>query len=175
MKIDCPVCHAQKSLEITTHLENIPYFGEIMESTLICHECGYRYSDVLCLDHGDPIRYSLWVEPETLNARVVKSQSATIRIPELGLKVEPGPRSTAYISNIEGVIDRFQTAVEMALELFEDEKAQQRSLELLEDLEKVRNGEKKVKVIMEDPMGQSFIDHPRTSKRKLTSTEIKKT
>jgi C4-type Zn-finger protein len=48
MKIDCPVCHARKSLEITTHLENIPYFGEIMESTLICHECGYRYSDVLC-------------------------------------------------------------------------------------------------------------------------------
>ncbi|HHW16796.1 MAG TPA: ZPR1 zinc finger domain-containing protein [Methanothermobacter sp.] len=174
MKIDCPLCHAKKSLGITTHLEKIPYFGEVMESTLICRECGYRYSDVLCLDHGDPMRYSLWVEPETLNARVVKSQSATIRIPELGLKVEPGPRSTAYISNIEGVIERFQSAVKMALKLFEDEKARERSLELLEDLRRVRSGEKKVKVVVEDPMGQSFIAHPRVSKRKLTSAEIKK-
>jgi len=174
MKIDCPVCHGKKSLEVITHIEEIPYFGDVMESTLICHECGYRYSDVLCLDHGDPMRYSVDVESETLNARVVKSQSATISIPELGLKVEPGPRSTAYISNIEGVIGRFQTAVKMALKLFDDEKSQDRSLSLLEDLKRVRNGEKKVKVIVEDPMGQSFIAHPKVSKRKLTAEEIKK-
>ncbi len=174
IKMACPVCQTEKSLKVISHIEKIPYFGEILESTFICDHCGYHYSDILCLDQTDPMRYSIDIESETLNARVVKSQSATIRIPELGLKVEPGPGSIGYISNIEGVIERFQAAVKMALKLFEDKKSQEKAFSILKDLKKVRAGKKNVKIILEDPFGQSFIAHPNVSKRKLTEGEVKK-
>ena len=46
-----------------------------------------------------------------VNARVVRSSSCTVRISELGLEVTPGSSSTGYISNVEGVLDRFSSAI----------------------------------------------------------------
>ncbi len=50
--------------------EKIPYFGEIMESTLLCHECGYKHADTICVEKKEPVKYTLTVEKENLNARV---------------------------------------------------------------------------------------------------------
>ena len=55
------------------------------------------------------MRYELSVEsPEDLDARVIRSTSGTIRIPEMGIIVEPGTVSDSYITNIEGVLQRVQ-------------------------------------------------------------------
>ena len=115
MMADCPVCNIKGCLEVKTKTEIIPYFGEIMESTVKCQECGFKHSDTICLEIKEPVKYSLSVDKNKINVRVVKSQSATITIPELGLKVEPGPQSQSYISNVEGVIKRFENAVKTAL------------------------------------------------------------
>ena len=173
MKIDCPVCQREKSMTAISRVEKIPYFGEIMESILICDSCGYRSTDIICLEQKEPTRYIIEVKDKTLNARVVKSQSATIRIPELGLKVEPGPRSTGYISNIEGVVERFETAVRTAINLFEEEESREKASEILEMLQEVRKGERSVTVILEDPFGQSFLGHPEAVKEELSEEEIK--
>lgn len=156
-----------------TRVEKIPYFGEIMESVLICEKCNYRSTDIICLEHKEPSRYIIEADEDTLNARVVKSQSATIRIPELGLKVEPGPRSAGYISNIEGVVERFEAALKTALNLFEEEESKEKTLKILEMLQEVRGGARKVTVIIEDPFGQSFVGHPRAVKEKLSEDEIR--
>jgi len=156
-----------------TRVERIPYFGEIMESVLICERCSYRSTDIICLEQKEPSRYIIEADEDTLNARVVKSQSATIRIPELGLKVEPGPRSAGYISNIEGVVERFENALKTALNLFEEEESKEKTSKILEMLQEVRGGSRKVTVIIEDPFGQSFVGHPRAVKEKLSEDEIK--
>ena len=44
-------------------------------------------------------------------ARVVRSSSGTIRIPDLDLEVSPGGSSSGFVSNIEGVINRFEDAI----------------------------------------------------------------
>lgn len=156
-----------------TRVEKIPYFGEIMESVLICERCNYRSTDIICLEQKEPSRYIIEAGEDTLNARVVKSQSATIRIPELGLKVEPGPRSAGYISNIEGVVERFEAALKTALNLFEDDESKKKASKILEMLHEVREGVRKVTVIIEDPFGQSFVGHPRALKEKLSEDEIR--
>jgi len=156
-----------------TRVEKIPYFGEIMESVLICERCNYRSTDIICLEQKEPSRYIIEAGEDTLNARVVKSQSATIRIPELGLKVEPGPRSAGYISNIEGVVERFEAALKTALNLFEDDESKEKASKILEMLHEVREGVRKVTVIIEDPFGQSFVGHPRALKEKLSEDEIR--
>ncbi len=173
MKVDCPVCQGQKCMEVITLTEEIPYFGEIMESVVLCGACGYKHTDVICLEQKDPVRYSIKVKKDRLNARVVKSQSATLSIPELGLKVEPGPKSLGYVSNIEGVIERFQGAVKTALNLFDDEESQKNGTILLKNLDSVRSGDKTVEIVLEDPFGQSIIAHPDASKRELLPSEIK--
>ncbi len=173
MKVDCPVCQGQKCMEVITLTEEIPYFGEIMESVVLCGACGYKHTDVICIEKKDPVRYSLKVKKDRLNARVVKSQSATVSIPELGLKVEPGPKSLGYVSNIEGVIERFQGAVKTALNLFDDDESQKNATILLENLNSVRSGDKTVEIVLEDPFGQSVIAHPNASKRELLPEEIK--
>ena len=77
-----------------------------------------------------------------MNVRVVKSQSATITIPELGVKVEPGPQSQSYISNVEGVLKRFEDAVETALSWAEDDESRKNAVKILEEIDEVKNGEK---------------------------------
>jgi len=169
---DCPICKSKGTVEFITKTENIPFFGEIMESTINCSKCGYKNSDTICLEQKEPIKYSMLIKKNNLNTRVIKSQTATISIPELGLKVEPGPKSEGYISNIEGVIKRFEDAVNIALNFVEDDESKENALEILEELEKVKNGKKEVEIIIEDPFGHSAIINDQASSRKLTKEEI---
>lgn len=170
---DCPVCKIEGCLEIETKIEEIPYFGEVMESTALCRECGYKHSDLICLEQKDPVKYTLKVDKNRMKVRVVKSQSATITIPELGLKVEPGPQSEGYVSNIEGVFNRFEKAVQTALSWAEDESARKTAVEILEEIERIKNGHKTATVVLEDPFGHSLIEHEDSQKRKLEEKEIR--
>jgi zinc finger protein len=173
MKTNCPVCNGKNTMDVITRTENIPYFGDIMESLVSCQKCGYKHSDVICLEQKTPIRYALTIKKDKLSTRVVKSQTATISIPELGLKVEPGPKSIGYVSNIEGVLNRFQEAVETAINLFEDDESQKNGKTILKQIEDVRIGNMTVEIIIEDPFGHSVIAHPEVDKRELTLDEIK--
>jgi zinc finger protein len=173
MKGDCPVCKTVGTVEFISKTEEIPYFGKIMESTIICSNCRYKHSDMICLEQKKPLKYSLEVNKNNLNARVVKSQTATVTIPELGLKVEPGPKSQGYISNIEGVLKRFEDAVKTALNFVDDEESKINASEILVEIENIKNGERNAELIIEDPFGHSIIIHEDASWRKLTQAEIK--
>lgn len=170
---DCPICKAHQRMEVTTKTEKIPYFGEIMESTLLCHECGYKHADTICIEKKDPVKYTLLIGKDNLNARIVKSQSSTLTIPELGLKVEPGPQSQGYVSNVEGVLDRFEKAVKTALSWTEDQQSQQNAVKIIGCIDEVKNGDKKVTLILEDPFGHSIIIDENAQKTELTKEEIK--
>ena len=158
MKSDCPVCKVKGSLELKTKTEKIPYFGEVMESTVQCAECGFKHSDVICLEAKEPVKYTLKIDKNKMNKRVVKSQSATITIPELGLKVEPGPQSQGFVSNVEGILERFDKAVKTALSWAEDETSKQNAQKILEEIEGIKNGNHKATLIIEDPFGHSLIE-----------------
>ncbi|MBM4241537.1 MAG: ZPR1 zinc finger domain-containing protein [Euryarchaeota archaeon] len=174
MKIDCPVCKRKSSLEFTTKTDNIPFFGDIMESVIKCQECGYRHSDIICLERKDPMQYSLVLDKDNLKARVIKSQSTTLSIPELGLKVEPGPQSQGYVSNVEGVLNRFNDAVKTAQNFAESKKIKDNAAKILEEIEKIKIGKNKVTLIVGDPFGHSMIIHKDAIKRELNEDEIKK-
>jgi zinc finger protein ZPR1 len=174
MIIDCPICKSSKSLEVTTNTQTIPYFGEIMESTLICQKCGYKHSDTICIDQKEPVKYSIILNKEKLNVRVVKSQSATLSIPELGLKVEPGPHSQGYVSTVEGVLKRFEYATKTALSWTDDDYAENTGLKILNMIERVKNGGKEATLIIEDPFGHSSILDEDAVKSGLKDDEIRK-
>ncbi len=164
----CPLC----SRELVTNWveDNIPFFGEVMHITSIC-ECGFRYSDTLILTQRKPVHYELKIKtPDDIDARVVRSTSGTIRIPELGIDIEPGPASESFVSNIEGVLDRVEEILGMASRWGEKEKTE-RVLELLSIIEKIKAGEYEITVIIEDPLGNSAIIAKNATSRELTDEE----
>jgi zinc finger protein len=77
------------------------------------------------------------------------------------------------VSNIEGILNRFEDAVNTALKFVEDDESKNNALKILEALEKVKNGEREVEIIIEDPFGHSTILHEDANKRELTLEEIK--
>ena len=173
MKIDCPVCGGKNTATYTTQTHELAYFGEIVESTIQCEKCGFRHNDIIATEQKDPAKHSLIISKKNLDSRVVRSQSATVSLPEIGIKVEPGPKSEGYISNVEGVLIRFRDATERALNMFTDAKSQENGKKVLENINKVLDGEMETLLLIEDPFGQSKIMDVRAKTEPLTDEELK--
>ena len=157
MIIKCPACSVEgKAKSIMKELE-IPHFGKVLETTIQCPSCGFKHSDIIALEQNDPAKYVLEINKNTLTVRVVRSQSATVSIPEIGIKVEPGPKSEGYVTNVEGILNRFEDAVKKALQLFEDEESQKNAKNTLNQIEELKNGNGTATLIIQDPFGQSNI------------------
>ncbi len=153
----CPVCHASK-LILTEQDYNVPYFGKCYLMAMHCESCGYKMSDIETEEAKDPIRYTFEVKnKKDLNVRVVKSGQATIKIPTLKMSVEPGPASEGYVSNIEGVLEKFKKVIESERDAAEDEDVKKNAKNLLKKLWKIELGEMPIKIIIEDPSGNSAI------------------
>jgi len=157
MIIKCPVCGIEGVAKSIMKELEIPHFGQVMETTILCPNCGFKHSDIIALEQNDPARYELEINKNTLSVRVVRSQSATIIIPEAGIKVEPGPKSEGYVTNVEGVLTRFEDAVIKALNLFEDDESQKNAKNTLAHIRKLKNGNSTATLILLDPFGQSNI------------------
>lgn len=172
-RISCPLC--QNELIMKWQRDNIPYFGEIMYITAKC-QCSFRFADTMILSSREPMRYELSVESkEDLDARVIRSTSGTIRIPEMGVTIEPGTVSDSYITNIEGVLQRVQNVLMTTSKwVQEDEVKFARSQELLSMLNEVVEGKKKITVIIEDPLGNSAIISKKAVATKLSKEETEK-
>ena len=169
----CPVCSAE--MQFCWETQDIPHFGEAMIIAGIC-SCGFRHSDTILLTQKEPVRCTLAVETiDDLDARVIRSSSGTIRVPELGVDVEPGFASESYISNVEGVLDRIEGivcfATRSAREAENLEGATRGEL-ILENIKLARKGEFPITLILEDPLGNSDIDSEKAVKSPLTDEDI---
>ena len=156
----CPCCNTD--IEYLYKTENIPYFSDILIISAICPECGYKFVDTQLLKHGEPARYTVAIEAEEdLGIRVVRSMSASIEIPELGVRIDPGPQCQGFISNVEGVLDRIETVVKGALNWGNDVE-KENAAALLADIVKVKAGTYPITLILEDPNGNSGIISDKT-------------
>jgi len=162
----CPTCNTE--IEYLYTSENIPYFSDILIISAICPSCGYKFVDTQMLKQGEPVRYVyLTATPEDLAVRVVRSTNASIEIPELGVRIDPGPTCQGFVSNVEGVLDRIVQAVGSAV-IDGDEEERKNARLLLERIARVKCGELPVTFILEDPTGNSAIVSDRAEKSTYT-------
>ncbi|WP_405266896.1 ZPR1 zinc finger domain-containing protein [Methanobrevibacter sp.] len=173
MIIKCPACGVEGVAKSIMKELDIPHFGKVLETTLQCPKCGFRHSDVIALEQKDPAKYVIEINKNNLSVRVVRSQSATVEIPELGVKVEPGPKSEGYVTNIEGVLTRFEDAVKKALNLFEDAQSQENAKIALERIQKLKKGNGTATLIILDPFGQSNVVSEKAEISEIPEEELK--
>lgn len=155
----CPCCNTE--IEYLYKTENIPYFSDILIISAICPACGYRFVDSQLLKHGEPARYTLAIgSVDDLSVRVVRSMGASIEIPELGVRIDPGPQCQGFVSNVEGVLDRIEAVVKGALR-WGTEVEKENAAAILADIARVKAGEFPITLILEDPDGNSGIESER--------------
>jgi zinc finger protein len=159
----CPACQS-RGLEYNAETIDLPYLGESLETMIRCNACGYRHTDFILTASKEPTRHSFTIAKEDdMMIRVVRSASGTIRIPELGIMIEPGIASEAFISNIEGILVRVERVLS---QLFNDAETTEtkHKVEALQDtLISMRGGgAPPVTLVFEDPFGNSAILDPAT-------------
>lgn len=166
-KQECPICHAHE-LTLMEDEKDIPHFGKCYIMSMTCSKCKYHVADVEAEDNKGPIECSFVVKNEKdMNVRVVKSGGAEVSIPQLRMKVSPGPSSEGYVSNVEGVLQRFKGIIEAERETAEDESVKKSAKNLLKKLWKVECGELEVKIVIKDPTGNSAIISDKAEVKKL--------
>ena len=154
----CPACGGQ-GLEYTAEQVDLPYMGSSLETMLRCDRCGYRHTDFILTERREPTRYSYRVtKADDMMVRVVRSASGTIRIPELGILIEPGVASEAFVSNIEGILVRVERVLDQLLRDSDEDEVRQRIEDLQETFGQMREGQAPpVTLVLEDPFGNSAI------------------
>ena len=135
----CPQCSVEESLTMLTISSEIPYFGEHTQITVLCDTCGWKHTDFIPSDGEKPGFSSLVIDSEKKNAaRVVRSSSCTIRIPDLDLEVSPGGSSSGYVTYIEGVMKRFENAIETIIRGSDEDQDGEIARQILERLRMVK-------------------------------------
>ena len=185
--LPCPICSATGNVNMIAHVDEIPYFGEHTQVTILCHDCGWRQTDFIPAEGKKAGGWSLRIDDEEkLRARVVRSSSCTVSIPELDLEVKPGTSSTGYVSNVEGVLHRFKEIIAMVerdlSNQFLEVESDQRD-ELMEQMATLQNmtltlaelggpGAEPITLLLLDPHGHSMILTENVDSRSLTEAEI---
>ncbi|MBI4439067.1 ZPR1 zinc finger domain-containing protein [Candidatus Woesearchaeota archaeon] len=162
----CPICREKKMI-LTEREEDIPYFGRVYLFSMTCAGCKFHKADVECVDQKEPVRCTIEVDgEEDMKIRVVKSSQATVRIPHVAT-IEPGVAAQGYITNIEGVLSRVKRQIESLKEDGEEEDSDKARV-LAKRINRVILGQERIKVIIDDPSGNSaiisdktIVDHPK--------------
>ena len=116
------------------------------------------------------------VSRKDLAMKVVRSSSATIRIPKLGVSIRPRISSEGFITNIEGVLDRVQQVLEGIIPSLPP-KRKSRANKVLANLKKARQGKLTFFLELIDPSGRSGIagsDMRKIKSRSLSKKELEK-
>ncbi len=184
VNIPCPICSEEGKLRMVANVDEIPYFGEHTQVTVMCHGCGWRQTDFIPAEGKKAGASSLVLnDAKKLRSRVVRSSSCTVRIPELDLEVMPGTNSTGYVSNIEGVLNRFVDIINMVRrdverDIANDSVVSEENSNALSTLDGLltsisQAGDQSIFTVeLLDPHGHSMILDPDAVERELTDEEL---
>jgi zinc finger protein len=152
----CPVCQT-KNLTLNEAEDDIPYFGKVSIFSMTCSNCKFHKADIESVEPREPARYSIEVSGDAdCKIRIVKSSQATVKIPYI-TTIEPGVAANGYITNVEGLLSRVKHQLESVRDDAEDKEDQKKAKNMLKKLSRTLYGSEKLKIIIEDPSGNSAI------------------
>lgn len=170
----CPFCH-QNTLTLTEDEVDVPFFGLCYVFSMACSNCHYSKADIEAQETREPTKHEFTVEgDEDLKVRVIRSSEGIVKIGKLG-GIDPGDGAEGFISNVEGLLNRFKKVVE-AQKLSpadleeaseEDVAAHEQAREIVKKLNRVLMGSDKLVISIEDPTGNSAIISEKTKITKL--------
>jgi zinc finger protein len=152
----CPVC-GTKNLTLNEAEDDIPYFGKVSLFSMTCSSCKFHKADIESSEPREPARYSIEISGDAdMKVRIVKSSQATVKIPYI-TTIEPGVAANGYITNVEGLLSRVKHQLESVRDDAEEKEDQDKAKNMLKKISRTIYGSEKLKIIIEDPSGNSAI------------------
>ncbi|EPY25194.1 zinc-finger protein ZPR1 [Angomonas deanei] len=178
----CPKCQENGTtrLMITT----IPHFKQIIVSSFDCPHCGESNNEVTFGGQFGPkkVRYELEVkDPKDMDRQIVKSEFATLTIPELELEIPPESQKGS-LNTVEGVLEQTKDGLQFQqpLRKVQHPELYEQIEGFCQKLEEYRSGTVPFTLVLDDPAGNSYIEgrydyyHP-TKDPQLTKYEKERT
>nr|XP_043634393.1 zinc finger protein ZPR1-like [Erigeron canadensis] len=144
----------------------IPHFRKILLSAFECPHCGERNNEVQFAGEIQPRGSRYHVEfssgdQKMLNRQVVKSETATIKIPQLEFEIPPEAQRGS-LSTVEGILLRASNELQALQE--ERKKVDPQTAEAIDQfilkLKECAAGNSSFTFILDDPAGNSFVENP---------------
>ncbi|KAI8560502.1 hypothetical protein RHMOL_Rhmol04G0261300 [Rhododendron molle] len=146
-------------------LTSIPHFRKILLSAFECPHCNERNNEVQSGEiQPRGCHFQLHFpsgDRKMLNRQVVKSETATIKIPELDFEIPPEAQRGS-LSTVEGILVR--AADELGALQETRKKVNPQTAEAIDHfllkLKAYANAESPFTLILDDPAGNSFVENP---------------
>lgn len=164
----CPLC-LRKSLTLLEQTREIPHFGQVFIFSMTCEdpECGFHKSDIEPAETKPPSSLSLEISSEDdMNIRIVKSASAIVKLPRI-LTMESSETSDGFITNVEGLLQRFKGILESVRDTSDDKDEQKKAKNHLKKLQRIMWGQDSITLTIDDPSGCSAIISDKTVVKSL--------
>ncbi|KAK4399517.1 Zinc finger protein ZPR1 [Sesamum angolense] len=157
----CGACATK--CECRMFVTNIPYFQEVIVMASSCDACGYRNSEVKpggrIPDKGKRIKVHV-KNIKDLSRDVIKSDTASVKIPELELELASGTLG-GLVTTVEGLISKIGESLERVHgftfgDSLDDNK-RSKWKEFRAKLDKLKNLEEPWSLIIDDALANSFV------------------
>lgn len=164
----CMYCHEEGTTKLL--LTSIPMFKEIIVSSFICPHCHYKETDVRSASGiaETTIRFELSVDVleqddesihRDLNRQIVRSETATISIPELDFEIEA---KRSEIITVEGLLRNIRESVTAGQESRKElqPEAWAKLEEFISRIQMMEEGRESFTLVVDDKGGNSFVENP---------------
>jgi zinc finger protein len=161
------VCvNCQEEGETRLLLSRIPYFREVVIMSFQCDHCGLSSSEVQPAAEisEKASRFILTIHissaHQDLNRQVIKSGTATVKIPDLEFEIPPSGRGE--INTIEGFLSNIADSltVQQANRYLSDESLANKIQAIINQIREMASGERGFTFILDDLAGNSFVENP---------------
>nr|CAG4645548.1 EOG090X06TU [Lynceus sp. MCZ IZ 141354] len=144
-------------------LTRIPFYKEIILMSFECSHCGFKNNEIQpggrIQEKGVQVEVIISNERD-LNRQVVKSDYATVKIPEVEFEIPPQSQK-GEITTIEGILDRTVAGLQqdqIVRRIAEPEVAEQVDAFIVK-LTNLKKLENPFTLIIDDPSGNSYIEN----------------
>ncbi|KAF8290209.1 putative zinc-finger protein ZPR1 [Trypanosoma cruzi] len=156
----CPRCGENGTTRLM--ITNIPHFKEVIVSSFECLQCGERNNEVSFGGVFGPkaIRYELEVKTKKdLDRQVVKSDFATVRIPQLELEIPPGSQR-GILNTVEGFLEQTEAGLQLQqpMRRIHEPELYEKLEAFCQKLQEFRTGNASFTFTIDDPSGNSYIE-----------------
>merc|ERR1712002_407192 len=158
---NCQSCQTPTPMRMK--VVNIPHFKEVIIMASSCDTCGYKSNEVKAGGAMEPfgmrINFTM-TDPTDLARDVLTSETCSISIPDFGLEVSHYT-SGGRFTTIEGLLVYVKEQLGRINPFGLGDSAEKgtKMKKLIEDLDNVMAGEKFVSIVLDDPVGNSYLQN----------------
>jgi len=158
---NCEACQTPTPMRMK--VVNIPHFKEVIIMALSCEACGFKSNEVKAGGAMEPlgIRINFTITDPTDMARdVLTSETCQIAIPDFGLEVSHYSSSGRF-TTVEGLLVYVKEQLGRTNPFGFGDSAEKttKMKTLVEDLDAVIEGKKFVTIVLDDPVGNSYLQN----------------